>query len=64
MSRRFEEHSAAMAAGGLKPMLPVSCDVTDELAVVALFEQVRLKCGPCNLLVNCAGIQDQGQRWT
>ena len=24
-------------------MLPVSCDVTDESAVVALFEQVRLK---------------------
>lgn len=56
LAKVCEEHSAAMAAGGLKPMLPVSCDVTDELAVVALFEQVRLKCGPCNLLVNCAGI--------
>ncbi len=38
----------------------ISCDVTDEQSVQALFDQTMSTLGPCELLVNAAGISGAG----
>lgn len=45
------------AAGGTA--MAVACDVTDKKSLEAARQSVRDGLGTCNVLINCAGIQDQ-----
>ena len=57
--RRLEALQAAVAEAGPQASqraLPVACDVGDEAAVAAVFEQVRARFGRLDLLFNNAGV--------
>ena len=56
VGRRLEalEATAVKIDGGV----PMACDVTKESDVVSLFAQVKARCGPCDLLINSAGIMN------
>jgi NAD(P)-dependent dehydrogenase (short-subunit alcohol dehydrogenase family) len=47
---------AAAELGELGPVLPVACDVTDELQVEALFARATEEHGRVDVVVNCAGL--------
>ncbi|CAK0836856.1 unnamed protein product [Prorocentrum cordatum] len=57
-SRSTASQIQAATAGAAQPgrAVPLAVDVSDEESVVALFQRVAEECGPCHLLVNCAGI--------
>ncbi|MEN9418728.1 MAG: hypothetical protein RI988_2348 [Pseudomonadota bacterium] len=71
--RRLEALQATVAEAGVDGAraLPVACDVGDEAAVAALFEQVRQRFGRLDLLFNNAGVSPRattpdelsGQEW-
>ena len=56
VGRRLEalEATAVRINGGV----PIACDVTDESDVVSLFAQVKARFGPCDILINSAGIMN------
>jgi NAD(P)-dependent dehydrogenase (short-subunit alcohol dehydrogenase family) len=72
--RRLEALQAAVAEAGPEAAaraLPIACDVGDEAAVAALFEQLHARFGRLDLLFNNAGVSPRattpdelsGQEW-
>ncbi len=57
VSRSSMPVSGQEGAGG--PVEPMRCDITDEAAVAELFEVVRHRFGPVDVLVNNAGVASQ-----